>query len=100
MQQEVTRMSFWKLWIEAAEFVLEAQGVIAMRLLKIAGGGSDAAAEWTRMIAEKIEAATDANTAGALALARGRSVESAAKSAMAPIERRVRANHARLSLVK
>jgi hypothetical protein len=89
-------MSFLKLWIEAAEFGLEVQGVIAMRLLKIAGGGSEGASEWTRMMAEKMDAATDANTACALALAGGKSVESAAKSAMAPIERRVRANHARL----
>jgi hypothetical protein len=91
-------MLFWRLWMDAAELGLEAQGVIAMRLLKIAGGGSDGAAECTRMVAEKIDAATDANTACALALAGGKSVESAAKSAMAPIKRRVRANHRRLLL--
>jgi hypothetical protein len=90
-------MLFWKLWIEAAEFSFEAQGVIAMRMLKIAGGGSDGAWECTRMVMEKIDALTDANSACALALAGGRSMESAAKSAMAPIKRRIQANHARLS---
>jgi hypothetical protein len=89
-------MLFWKSWIEAAQFGLEAQGVIAMRLLKIARGGSDGAEECWRMMLEKIAAATDANEACASALADGKSVEFAASSAMAPIKRRVRTNHARL----
>jgi hypothetical protein len=38
-------MLFWKSWIDAAQFGHEAQNVIAMRLLKIAAGGQDAAAE-------------------------------------------------------
>jgi hypothetical protein len=87
-------MLFWKSWIDAAQFCLEAQSVIAMRLMKIATGGQDGAAECTRMVLEKIDAA--AHTVGALALVGGKSVEAATKLAMAPIKRRVRANHARL----
>jgi hypothetical protein len=72
---------FWKSWIEAAEFGLEANGVIIMRLLKMARGGSDGAEEFT-----------DANAACAFALADGKSVGLAASSALAPIKRRVRTN--------
>jgi hypothetical protein len=48
------------------------------------------------MVTEKVEAAVIAQTAGALALAHGKSVKAATKSAMAPIKRRVRANRRRL----
>jgi hypothetical protein len=74
-------MLFWKSWIDAAQFCFEAQSVIAMRLMKIATGGQDGEA---------------AHTAGALALVEGKGVEAATKLAMAPIKRRVRANHLRL----
>jgi hypothetical protein len=89
-------MLFWNSWIDAAQFGFEAQGVIAMRLMRIASGGQDGAVECTRMVLEKIEAVTAAHTAGALALASGKSMEAATRLAMAPVKRRVRANHQRL----
>jgi hypothetical protein len=89
-------MLFWKSWFEAAQFSLEAQSVIAMRLMKIAGGGQDGAAEYTRMVMEKVDAVAAAHTAGALALVGGKNPEAATRLAMAPIKRRVRANHVRL----
>ena len=89
-------MLFWKSWIDAAQFGLEAQSVIAMRLMKIATGGQDGAAECTRMVLEKIDAGAAAHIAGAIALVGGKSVEVATKLAMAPIKSRVRANHVRL----
>ena len=73
--------------MDAAQFGFEAQSVIAMRLLKIASGGQDAAGECTRMVLEKI---------GAIAFLGGKSAEAATKLAMAPIRRRVHANHLRL----
>jgi hypothetical protein len=91
------QMLFWKSWIDAAQFSFEAQSVVAMRLMKIATGGQDGAAECTRMLLEKIDAVTAAHTAGALALAGGKSVEAATKLAMAPVKRRVHANHLRLT---
>jgi hypothetical protein len=81
-------MLFWKCWIDAAQFCFEAQSVIAMRLMKIATGGQDGAAEWTRMVLEKIDAGEAAHTAGALALVEGKGMEAATKLAMAPIKRR------------
>jgi hypothetical protein len=90
-------MLYWKSWMEAAQFGLEAQRLIAMRLMKIAHGGPAGAAECSRMVFEKFDAAAAAHSAGALALVRGQSIEAAAELAMAPIKRRVRANHRRLS---
>jgi hypothetical protein len=89
-------MLFWKSWIDTAQFCFESQSVIAMRLMKIATGGQDGAAEFARMVLEKLDAGGAAHTAGALALVEGKGVEAATKLAMAPIKRRVRANHLRL----
>jgi hypothetical protein len=50
-------MLFLKTWFDAAQFGFEAQSVIAMRLMKIATGGQDGAAEWTRMVLEKFDVA-------------------------------------------
>ena len=65
-------MFFLKSWLDAAQFGLEAQNVIAMRVMKIAAGGQDGAAECTQMMLEKFDAAGASVTAGALALAGGR----------------------------
>jgi hypothetical protein len=48
------------------------------------------------MVLEKVDAGAAAHSAGALALVGGKSVEAATKLAMAPIKRRVQANHLRL----
>ena len=82
--------------VRSRQVQLEIQSVIAMRLLKIAAGGAGSSAECTRMVTEKIKAAADAHTAGAIALAKDKSIRTATKRAMAPVKRRVRANHRRL----
>ncbi len=85
-----------KAWMEALEFNLEVQSVVAMRLVKIAAGGATGAAESAKMVHEKAQAAVAAVTAGALALAKGRSLKAATKAAMGPVKKRVRANRKRL----
>jgi len=90
-------MLFLRSWFDAAQFGLEAQSVIAMRLMKIAAGGQDGAAECTRMVMEKFDAVGASVTAGALALAGGKSMEAAAQLALIPVRRRVHANHLRLT---
>jgi hypothetical protein len=87
----------WSDWIAVAGLALEAQGVIAMRLMKIAAGGPEADAEYECMVTEKFAAASAAQAAATAALASGQSFEAAARSALAPIRRRVRANLRRLS---
>jgi hypothetical protein len=89
-------MWFVKSWIDAARFSLDVQTVVAMRLMKIAAGGPDAGREFTRMVAEKFETTVAAQTAGALALADGKSVETATELATVPVKQRVRANRQRL----
>jgi hypothetical protein len=89
---------FWKSWMDAAEFGLEAQSVIGMRLIKIASGGPTGAAEWAGMMTEKFVAAAAAQNAGAIALASGKSMEAAAELALEPVRRGLRANHHRISL--
>ncbi len=87
----------WKDWCDVAALGLEAQSVIAMRLVKIAGGGPAAAAECRRMVEEKFIAVAAAQAAALNALAGGQSVDAASRLALAPIKRRVHANHERLS---
>jgi hypothetical protein len=94
-KERADAMFFLKPWMDAAQFVFEAQGVIAMRLMNIATG-QDGAAECRRMVVEKFDAAVAAHAAGALALAGGKSVEEVTNLAMAPVKRRVHANHQRL----
>jgi hypothetical protein len=89
-------MWFVKSWVEAVQFGLDVQAVIAMRLMKIAAGGRGSGTECTRMVMEKFETVAASQTAGALALAEGKSLEAATDLAMLPVKRRVRANRLRL----
>src|SRR4051812_13532564 len=74
------RMWFMKAWMDTVKFNLEVQSVVSMRLMKIAAGGTKVEAESTRMVQEKVEAAIAAQTAGAVALAKGRGVAAATKA--------------------
>ena len=58
-------------WIETLRFACEVQGVVAMRFMRLAQGGPQAAAEARLMVAEKIDAFTDAEVALARALTDG-----------------------------
>ena len=69
-------MRAWNAWFalssQAALLGLEAQGVIALRLMRLAAGGALAESEASRMIAEKVEALGEAQTAAAMATLKGR----------------------------
>jgi hypothetical protein len=45
-------LGFWRNLIDAGLFAAEVQGVIALRLMRLASGGSQASAEIRRMVAE------------------------------------------------
>lgn len=85
-------------WVESMRFACEVQGVVAMRLLRLAQGGPQADAEAQLMIAEKIEAFADAEIAIAQALADGEDFLAAAERGYAPLRRCVSANSHRLAL--
>jgi hypothetical protein len=119
-------MLIWNPWLDAVKFSFEVQNVIASRLLKIAAEGAGSSAERTRLVTENVKAVADAQAADAVApaqgesiaraddavalaqgesiaqaadavaLAQGESINTATKPAMAPIKRRVHANHRRL----
>ncbi len=81
-------------WFEAARFGADIQNVIALRMMRLAGGGPLAASEARRMVTEKVFALGEAQARIFLALASGRSLDAA--KAYAPYRRRVRANRRRL----
>jgi hypothetical protein len=88
---------FWQDWIDAGRFTLDAQCVIALRVMRLASGGPQAAAEARHMISEKIGVLAAAQVAAGIALASGSSVAVAGKRAVAPVRRSVQANLRRLS---
>jgi hypothetical protein len=96
-QRKEIKVLFWGPWLDAMKFGFEVQSVVALRLIKVAGGGAESNAECTRMVTEKFRALAEAQAAGAAALAQGKSVNVATKRAMTPIKRLVRANHRRLT---
>jgi hypothetical protein len=79
----------FKFWYGAAMLSLEAQQVIALRMMKFATGGAGAQAEAERMVTEKISA----SMAAAVTLLRGGSGD----AVVAQVRRQVRSNSRRLS---
>jgi hypothetical protein len=85
-------------WFTAAHFGYEAQRVMTLRMMRLAGGGPLAAVEARRMVAEKMAAMADAQMAFGLAIANGSTMmHCATTDAFVPFRRRVRANSRRLS---
>ena len=87
----------WAGWLESLRFACEVQGVVAMRLARLAQGGPQAAAEADRMIAEKLDALADAEVALLDALVQGEGLMIAAARAYQPLRRRVHDNSLRLA---
>jgi hypothetical protein len=81
--------------LQGAWLAMEAQQVIALRLMKLAMGGPAAKQEAHRMMAEKLDAATEA--AGIMAAAAMRGAQDGGTNAVVQmLRRRVRANRKRL----
>ncbi len=74
---------------------IEASTVIALRTMKIAGGGAAAEQEIQRMVSEKVQAGIDLQTK-ALTGGLGFTPESAANKTLSHYRRKVRANRRRL----
>ncbi len=80
---------------EAAWLALEAQHVIALRLLTLARGGPKAAHEAERMLTEKVAASYEAGNLLAAAALRGQ--QDGASQVVRMLRHRVRANRRRLT---
>jgi hypothetical protein len=75
---------------------VEAQSVIALRLLRLAAGGTRGRTEAQRMVTEKVAALGHAQAAAGAALMTGRKHHVAAGKALRAVRKRVRANKRRL----
>jgi hypothetical protein len=82
---------------KAIELGIEAQSVIALRMMRLAAGGARGRAEASRMVAEKVGALAEAQTAAAAAILTGRREKIVAGKVLSTYRKRVRANRRRLS---
>jgi hypothetical protein len=85
------------LGLTALQVGIEAQSVVALRLLRMAGGGAHAEAEASRMVTEKMLAAEEAQAAATAAMLRGRKGHAVAGKVLNVYKKPVRANRRRLS---
>ena len=83
--------------LKAWQIGLEAQSVIALRMLRLAAGGARAEADASRMVTEKVLAACEAQIAAAMVAMRGHKEHVIAGKALNVYGKRVRANRRRLS---
>ena len=93
----VCMLDFWRNLIDAGLFAAEVQGVIALRLIRLASGGSEASAEMSRMVTEKFTALSAGHAAATSAFLSGNNPVQIMSSALLPIKRRVRKNRHRLA---
>ncbi len=89
--------SWLGLAFKAIELGIEAQSVIALRMMRLAAGGARGRAEASRMVAEKIGALAEAQTAAAAAILTGRREKIVAGKVLKAYKKRVRSNRRRLS---
>ncbi len=89
--------SWLGLAFKAIELRIEAQSVIALRMMRLAAGGARGRAEASRMVAEKIGALAEAQTAAAAAILTGRREKIVAGKVLKAYKKRVRSNRRRLS---
>jgi hypothetical protein len=90
----------FNLWLalvfQSARLGVEVQSVIALRVLRLAGGGAPGLTEAQLMVTDKMAALAEAQVAAASALLTGKSHKTA-KQVIKVFEKRVRANKNRLS---
>jgi hypothetical protein len=94
-------MQMWSAWcalsLQAAQLGWEAQGVIALRMMRLAAPGARSQSEARRMVTEKVAALAEAQTAAAAAAVRGGGSAQAAKKVLGVYRKRVRRNRRRLT---
>ncbi|MET0273316.1 MAG: hypothetical protein ABW360_10020 [Phenylobacterium sp.] len=91
-----TRNPWVRLAFDSFALGAEAQGVVALRMLKLAGGGAAAAVETQLMISEKLKAAAEVQAQVMTSLLTG-SGHLAPQRAVSQYRRTVRANRRRLT---
>jgi hypothetical protein len=89
-------MAIWKSGFDAWRMLAEAQTVIALRMMGMAGLWRLADGETTRMFTEKQEAFAQSAFDGALAAMRGQSPDRVLSAVVRPLGRKTSANARRL----
>jgi hypothetical protein len=84
------------LTFQTAQLGLDAQRVVALRLMRLSGGGAAGVTEARLMVADKMAALTEAQFAAAAAMLTGGSHKLANK-VLRGFKKRVRANRSRLA---
>jgi hypothetical protein len=82
---------------QAARFGWEMQSVIALRLMRLAGGGPSGQFEARRIGTEKMAALAEAQTSATTVAIKGGNGPEVAKKALSVYKKRVRGNKRRLS---
>jgi hypothetical protein len=85
------------LGLRAFQLGVEAQNVIALRMIRLASGDVRGQAELNRMVVEKIAALAEAQVAATTAMINGHSDHVVARRALTVYSRHVRDNKRRLS---
>ena len=88
---------WFSLAIKTGQLAMESQSVIALRLMRIAGGGNTAQSEIQTMFSEKAAAFSDAQFAMTRGLLRNTDQAVTARRVLAIYQKRVNANSRRLS---
>ena len=88
---------WFALTLKTVQLGLDAQSVIALRMIRLGSGGASAKAEMSRMVIEKAAAVAEAQVAATVAVIRGRRDHAVAGKALKVFSKRVRANKRRLS---
>jgi len=83
-------------WLSLLFLGFEAQQVVALRLMRIAGGGALAQWEMQRMVAEKLLASGEAGVQAMFAWFQGKPATSVSRAGLNIYSKRVRANRRRL----
>jgi hypothetical protein len=88
---------WFSLTLKTIQLGLEAQSVIALRMMRLAAGGAAAPTEARRMISDKIAAGVEAQAVAASSFAAGHKNTVIAGKVLQAVKKRVRANKRRLS---
>jgi len=93
-------MLAWNAWcalsLQAARLGWEAQGVIALRMMRLATQRAGGQTEAPRMVTEKVAALAEAQATAAAAVVKGTKDHHVAKKVLGVYKKRVRANRRRL----
>lgn len=94
-------MQMWNDWcalsVQAARLGWEAQGVMALRVMRMAAQPAHSQAEARRMVTEKVAAFGEAQAVAAFAVMKGGKSHRVAKKVLGVYKKRVRANKRRLT---